>query len=164
MSLLADELAKLRALKDEAEEIGRKKTAADNAFKKQQAYCIDRMEAEKAKSFRGDTHLFTCEADKVKGRVEDRRPYIRWALENDESVIDFVDRVRGDLKESGVGESWLAQFEEEFFDAITNTSIVKFKEDGHVTNQQANSHVHDNVPLPPGLTFDPAPSISMRKS
>ena len=157
MSNLNDELTVLRQLKDAAEEHGREKKEADQAFKQQQARCLDLAEAAQCGSWRSkdNGYLFTFETDGVKGQVEDRKLYVRWALENDEAILDFLANL-----EANTG----TDYTERLLDAITSTSIVKYKEDGHVLNQQARTHTNDKAPLPPGATFRPDPKVSMRKS
>jgi hypothetical protein len=159
MSNLNDELTVLRSLKDTAEEIGRTKKEADQAFKQQQARCLDLAEAAQCGSWRSkdNGYLFTFETDGVKGQVEDRKLYVRWALENDEAILEFLDWISQQ-------DGYDPKTEELFFDAIMNTSIVKYKEDGHVLNQQARTHTNDKAPLPPGATFRPDPKVSMRRS
>ena len=153
---LNEELHELRRLKDEAEAEGRDKREADVAFKQQQARCLERCEAEEAESVKTRGYLYSV-VTKVKGQIEDRRPYIRWALENDPAIVEFLMTYCPYDLDTEV-------FREAFFDAITSTSTVKYKEDGNVMNQQARAHVDDGAPLPPGLTFRPDPYISMRKS
>lgn len=155
MSTLNQELHELRRLKDEAERLGREKEKADTAFKKQKAKCLQRAEIEEADSSRTRGYLYTFEQQRVKGQVEDRGPYVRWALENDPVVQEFLSFLAAISEED---------LEDRFYEAITSTSTVKYKEDGHVMNQQARSHIDDAAPLPPGLTFRPDPTISMRKS
>ncbi len=149
MSSLADDLRELRALKDTAEEDGRDKEAADAEFKQHMAKCLDRMEAEEAASFRtpGEGYLFS-RVDRVKGQIEDRAPYVRWALENDEGIVAFLNTWAYDREDVPLG-----QFEADFYDAIIGTSTVSYKEDGHIINAQARAHIDDKAPLPPGLTF-----------
>lgn len=160
MSSLAQELKRLRALKDTAEQLGREKKEADARFKAHQQRCLQHMQAQEAESFRTNGYLYTAIDDKVKGRVEDRREYVRWALENDEAILDFMDWA----------ETWrhrpsdFAKFKQELLDSITSTSVVQYKESQMVLNQQARSHLDDGAPLPPGMTFDPDPAIQMRRS
>ncbi len=170
MSSLADDLRKLRALKDTAEEDGRDKKDSDTAFKQHMAHCLDRMEAEEAASFRtpGKGSYLFSRVDKVKGQIEDRAPYVRWALENDEGIQEFInENIRwacGFADAPDGYEALVEEMTEAFYDAITRTSTVKYKEDGNIMNQQARSHVDDGAPLPPGLTFRPDSYISMTKS
>lgn len=161
MSTLAQNLQKMRALKDAAEQVGRDKKKADEEFKKQQSVCLRRMEADEAESFRTHGYLYTAVQNKVKGRVEDRRLYVRHCLENDESVADFVRDWGPDPFADPEGAE---KFEADLFDAITSTSLVQYRESQQTLNQQARSHLDDGVALPPGMTFDPDPSIQMRKS
>lgn len=153
---LAQDLRRVRQLKDAAEASGKNKKEDDVAFKIAQAKALDRMEAEESLSFRAPateqvpSYLYSV-VTKVKGQIEDRGPYVRWCLENDEAIIEFL-RLYPEVDE------------QDFYDAIMGTSQVSYKEDGTIMNQQANAHVDDGAPLPPGLTFRPAPYISMTKS
>lgn len=156
---LNEELHELRRLKDLAEAEGRDKKEADAAFKQHQAHCLERMEAEESESSKTRGYLYSV-VEKVKGQIEDRQPYIRWALENDPAIVEFLQWVY----ETCDADDGLVEFAARFFDALTSTSTVKYKEDGNVMNQQARAHVDDGAPLPPGLTFRPDPYISMRKS
>jgi hypothetical protein len=155
MTTLAEDLRELRRLKDEAEETGREKKATDASFKRWQAQCLERMGAEESDAFRTGDYLYSV-VTRVKGQIEDRKPYVRWALENDEAIQEFLDLINAHDDDPGLVEA--------FFDAIMGTSTVSYKEDGHVINQQARSHVDDGAPLPPGLTFRPDPYIGMTKS
>lgn len=160
MTSLAQELQRMRALKDTAETVGREKKEADARFKAQQRTCLGYMEAEEADSFRTKGYLYSAVTDRVKGRVEDRRAYVRWALENDESIQEFLDWLLND----GGWEGGHDVIEERFYDAITSTSVVSYRESQNVLNQQARTHLDDGQPLPPGMTYDPDPAIQMRKS
>jgi hypothetical protein len=157
---LNEELAYLRELKTTAENDGANKKESDKEFKQHMAKCLERMEIEGADSFRSKStgYLFSV-VNKVKGQIEDRRPYVRWALENDPSLAEFL----GKYQRVSGHDGW-EDFEDDFFDAITSTSVVTYKENGDTMNQQARAHVDDGAPLPPGLTFRPDPYISMRKS
>jgi hypothetical protein len=158
---LNEELAYLRALKDHTELAGKDKRDSDQIFKQHMAKCLERMEIEESDSFRSKStgYLFSV-VNKVKGQIEDRRPYVRWALENDPSIDEFLAK----WGKCAVDDDTEAEFAGDFFDAITSTSVVTYKENGDTMNQQARAHVDDGAPLPPGLTFRPDPYISMRKS
>lgn len=157
---LAQDLQALRALKDTAEAEGKEKKEADAAFKKAQARVLDRMEAEESDAFRTNGYLYSI-VNRVKGQIEDRGPYIRWALENDPAIIEFLRELLIAVDNRwGVHEDLTAKF----YEAITGTSVVVYKEQALVMNQQARSHVDDRAPLPPGLTFRPDPYVGMTKS
>lgn len=157
MRSLAEELRELRTLKDESEKAGREKKDADAKFKTKQAAVLERMEAEEAESFRTSGYLYTAVTERVKGQVEDRGPYVRWALENDEAIQEFLAAI-------GVTLHSDEEIAEALYSTLQSLSIVKLKEDGHVMNQQVRSHIDDKQPLPPGLTFRPDPYVSMTKS
>jgi hypothetical protein len=167
MTTLAEDLRELRRLKDAAEETGREKKATDANFKRWQAQCLERMEAEESDAFRTGDYLYSV-VTRVKGQIEDRKPYVRWALENDEAIQEFInENIRwacGFADAPDGYEALIDEMTEAFYDAIMGTSTVSYKEDGHVINQQARSHVDDGAPLPPGLTFRPDPYIGMTKS
>lgn len=162
-TLLADDLLELRRLKDVAEEEGTDKQAADAAYKKHMAHCLNRMEAEKAESQRTGDYLYSVNK-RVKGQIEDRKQYVRWALENDEGIIAFLDAIHDLCVDRKDGLVRLAELEDSFYEAIMGTSMVSYKEDGTIINGQARSHVDDEAPMPPGLTFRPDPYIGMTKS
>lgn len=161
MTTLAEELQDLHALKQRAEEVGRTKKDADAAFKQKQEVVLRRMQAEQADSFRTNGVLFTAIADRVKGQVDDRRLFVRWALENDEGIQEFL---------SWAIETWRYDpgdpdaFVEKLYDAIMNTSLVTYKENGTACNSMAKAHIDDETPLPPGLSFRPDPYIQQLKS
>lgn len=159
MRTLNEELHELRRLKDIAEAEGTEKKEADAVFKKQMEVCLHRMETEESDSSRTRGYLFTAVPDRMKGQVEDRKRYVRWALENDPGICEFLDRWTVDMHPKS-----FPNFEGDFYAAIMGTSVVKYKEDGTVINGQARAHVDDGAPLPPGLTFRPDPYIQMRKS
>jgi cytoplasmic iron level regulating protein YaaA (DUF328/UPF0246 family) len=164
MTTLAEDLRELRLRKDAAEAEGAEKKFADVKFKEWQAHCLNRMEAEEAESFRTTGYLYSINK-RVKGQIEDRRPYVRWALENDEGIQEFLDEMEDAVVSQHESiDDVVADLRSSFYDAIMNTSQVSYKEDGHVINQQARAHVDDEAPLPPGLTFRPDPYIGMTKS
>jgi hypothetical protein len=158
---LNEELAYLRELKTTAENDGANKKESDKEFKQHMAKCLERMEIEECEAHRSKStgYLFSV-VNKVKGQIEDRRPYVRWALENDPAIDEFLAK----WGKCAVDDDTEAEFAGDFFDAITSTSVVTYKENGDTMNQQARAHVDDGAPLPPGLTFRPDPYISMRKS
>jgi hypothetical protein len=160
MTTLTEELRELRLRKERAEASGRLKKEDDAAFREQQARCLDLMEAQECESYRTGGTLFSAVQDRVKGQVDDRRKFIRWALENDEAVAEFIAEW-GICAADGTPD---AAFEEAFYDAITNTSVVKLKEDGSAVNSMAKAHIDDEAPLPPGVSFRPDPYIGQRAS
>lgn len=163
MKLLADELDHLGVLKRKAERVGRYKKDRDEVFKTHQVECLDLMEAQKSKSHRGeDGTLYTRVDDRVKGQVEDRRTYVRWALEQDEAVQEFLEATIAKLRPQTVSglSAWVASF----YDAVMNTELVKFQADQGHANALARAHVDDEAVLPPGLTFRPDPYVQMRRS
>ncbi len=150
---LAQDLQEMHRLKQVAEQHGTEKKTADAAFKQKQTLVLARMQFEDADSFRTAGVLFTAINDRVKGQVDDRRQFVRWALESDEGVEEFLDEVQihpGDY--------------EKFYDAIMNTELVTYKENGTACNSMAKAHVDDETPLPPGLSFRPDPYIQQLKS
>lgn len=163
MTTLADELIELRRLKDEALAAGTVKTAADAAFKQQQAAALNRMEAEQSRRFGTDEYLYTANTDRVKGQVSDRKAYVRHELENDPAIIQFLDEWTTDIA-AKMDDAAVREFEAEFYEAIMSTSTVKYKEDRTITNAQAKAHVDDEAPMPPGLEFRPDPYIGMTAS
>ncbi len=153
---LAQDLAEMRKLKDKVEKLGRDRDKADAAFKEKQTYLLRRMDVEECKSFRHPTagYLFTRIEDRVKGQVDDRRQFVRWALESDEGIQEFVDSYIGDDHHQL----------DAFYEAIMNTELVTYKENGTACNSMAKAHVDDETPLPPGLSFRPDPYIQQLKS
>ncbi len=162
MPTLAQELSVLYRLKKKAEALGTKKSAADAAFKQKQTRALARMEYAEAGSFRHDklNVLFTKVADRVKGQVDDRRLFVRWALEADEGIAEFLVRLARCTTLDGDD----VDLEEAFYDAIMNTELVTYKENGTACNSMAKAHVDDETPLPPGLSFRPDPYIQQLKS
>jgi hypothetical protein len=153
--LLADALARLSELKTRTEDEGRTYKTQNAEFKEHQQVCLDLMEAQKTKSFRGeDGTLFTRCEDRVKGQVEDRRLYIRYCLEQDEGVQEFLD-----------AHATTEGFEAAFYDLLVGgLELVSVKEKQDKCNAQARAHIDDETPLPPGLTFRPDPYIQQRRS
>src|SRR5687767_5987043 len=115
MTTLAEDLRTMRALKDTAEADGKDKKEADAAFKQHQKRCLDRMEAEEAESFRTTGYLYSV-VNKVKGQIEDRAPYVRWALENDEGIQEFLDWL--DEQVPAHKYKTTGELERRFYDAI----------------------------------------------
>lgn len=166
MKTLNEELQELRDLKTKAEAEGAEKKEADAAFKQQQERCLQRMEIERCKAWRGDEYLYSV-VEKVKGQIEDRAPYLRWCLENDPAIQEFLAEMLDCVGvAAGEGRSrWTVEdAEQAFYEAVLGTSAIAYKEKTDIMNQQARAHVDDGAPLPPGLTFRPDPYISMRRS
>lgn len=161
---LAQELQELQRLKKETEAAGRDKTERSAAFQRQQQRCLNLMEAEGCESYRTGGVLFTANRERMKGQIEDRRLYVRWALEQDEGVQEFLERWGSVLLHAKAPASMVDELEEDLFEVLSNLSMLKLKEDGHVINQQARAHVDDERPLPPGLTFRPDPYVQQRSS
>jgi hypothetical protein len=158
MPTLNTELQRLSTLKDLTEVKGRDYKAQSADFKEQQTKCLDLMEAQGCKSWRGeDGTLYTRCEDRVKGQVEDRRLYIRYCLEQDEGVQEFLNWAweKGDELE----------LHEKFYDLLVGgLELVAVKEKQDRCNAQARAHIDDEAPLPPGLTFRPDPYIQQRRS
>lgn len=161
MPPLSEELERLSELKTIAEDTGRYYKEAGAVFKEQQAKCLDLMEAVGFKSVRGeDGTLYTRCEDRVKGQVEDRRLYIRWCLEQDEGVQEFLHEHTCDL-----GIRARGAFVSDFMELLVGgLELVAVKEKQDRANAQARAHIDDEAPLPPGLTFRPDPYIQQRKS
>ena len=152
----AAELQQLDALKAKAEDAGRDKKKAGAAFKEQEQRCLERMQAEECESFRTGGTLFTANFDRVKGQVEDRRLYIKYALDNDEAVADYLEW----LESCGVAGGG----RERLYEMLRDLSGLHLKEDQRVLNDLAKSALDDEVPMPPGVTYRPDPYIQRRRS
>jgi hypothetical protein len=156
------ELQRLSVLKHKSERVGQYKADRTNAFKIHQDRCLDLMEAMRCKSWRNDEDgtLYTRVEDRVKGQVEDRRLYIRWCLEQDEGVQEFLNDITCDRH-----PSTQADFVQSFYELLVNgLELVAVKEKQDRANAQARAHIDDEAPLPPGLTFRPDPYIQQRRS
>lgn len=162
MSTLQEDMRKLRALKDTAEEAGREKSAADEAFKRHQARCIGRAGDEETDTVGTGGYLYSV-VTKVKGQIEDRREFIRWALQQDEGVQDWLQRVLDAISGETYGDECGEEIVADFYDVMMNTMLVELKPDTTELNRIANRHIDDDAPLPPGVTFRPDSYISMRK-
>jgi hypothetical protein len=152
---LAAELKEMNRLKQEAEALVKPKQSADEAFKTQQAKCLRLMEADEADSFRTGGVLYTAIPDRMKGQVDDRSRFVRWALEQDDGIQEFIETYV-DREPSAAVEA--------FYAAIMGTEVVTYKENGTACNSMAKAHVDDEVPLPPGLSFRPDPYIQRLSS
>ena len=148
---IQQELSRLRKLKLDAERKGSAKKTADLEFKKHQSHVLTRMEATGVDGLKAGGVTFS-KVEKVKGQVDDRAEYIRWALDNDVGFQEFVQA----LKDVAVCV--------DLYEILANLELVKLKENGTLLNQQATAHVDDGAPLPPGLGFRPDNYISQRVS
>jgi hypothetical protein len=153
---IQQELQRLRRLKLDAEKTGKAKRDADLEFKKHQAHVLTRMESTGVDGLKAGGVLFT-KVEKVKGQVDDRSEYVRWALDNDEGLQAFIQRAAGRHGVAGA-------FVDELYEAVMNLELLKLKEDGQLLNQQARAHIDDGEPLPPGMGFRPDNYISQRKA
>lgn len=151
---LADALDEMQRLKLEAEQLVKPKQKADQAFKEQQAKAMRLMEAERCDSFRTGGVLYTAIPDRMKGQVDDRSRFVRWALEQDDGIQEFLEWLDAEGRQDTA-----PAITERFYSAIMGTSVVRYKEDGTACNSMAKAHVDDEVPLPPGLNFRPDPYI-----
>ncbi len=126
--------------------------AANVEFKQAEARTYAAMEASEVESLKVKGLLYSA-VEKVDGYIEDRQAFVRWALEQDEGIGEFL-------------QKWVCRedFIEEFYDAITSTELVSYKEDGTHLNAIARAHLDDRVPLPPGANFRPKNYISQRKA
>lgn len=163
---LNTELQRLSTLKELTEVKGRDYKDQNAEFKQHQTTCLDLMAAAGCGAWRDDTTgtLYTKVEDRVKGQVEDRRLYIRWCLEQDAGVQEFL----REWSPEGVIEPDLvdsAEFEAAFYDLLVGgLELVAVKEKQDRCNAQARAHIDDEAPLPPGLTFRPDPYIQQRRS
>lgn len=161
---LAAELKEMQRLKLAAEALVPGKNKADEAFKTQQAKCLRLMEDEEADSFRTGGVLYTAIPGRMKGQVDDRSRFVRWALEQDEGIQEFLGWVEDYYRYDDVMAPAFDEFKEKFYEAIMGTSVVTYKENGTACNSMAKAHVDDEVPLPPGLSFRPDPYIQRLSS
>lgn len=155
MTSLNAELQRLSTLKELAEVVGRDYKAKSADFKAHQDYCMELMEAEESESSRTQGVLYTHCKDRVKGQVEDRRLYIRWCLEQDEGVQEFLGKL----------DTYDQDLVHEFYELLVGgLELVAVKEKQDRCNAQARAHIDDEASLPPGLTFRPEPYIQQRRS
>lgn len=152
MPTIGQSFIKLRKLKAANVELGKRKATADQAFKKHQAWLLTRAEAEGVESMKIGGTLFSV-VEKVKGQIEDRGPYVRWAMENDEGLQEFIGEHAPDEK-----------FVEALYQVLTSLTLLTLKENTTLLNQQASEHVTNHEPLPPGLGFRPDPYISQKNA
>lgn len=94
---LTNELKKLRAKKQEYAEADKKAKELKAEFEAMQADLFARMEAEEV-----DSHKITglanfVRAETIYAKVQDRSEFIKWAKENDESLVEERER-----KEDGI--------------------------------------------------------------
>lgn len=162
---LAAEAIKLRALYDHKQALGQQKKEADAEHKAQEQLLLDLSERLGVESVRprGFGYTFTAVYDKVKGRIEDRRKYVEWALPQEPSLDafeeEFCDIERATSFEDA--QRRREEFRAALHQAIQDLSIVKVTERQELINTQARNHVDDEAPLPPGLGFTPEPYFSV---
>jgi hypothetical protein len=155
---LAAEAAKLHDLDVKKSELGKQHDEAKREHKQQEQNLLTLLERAGLDSLRprGLEYVFTAVDDKVKGQLEDRGPYFKWALEREPSLAEFVETSCN-----------VALSEEEFaarlHDALMNLSILKLSERQDLMNQQARKASDDEQPLPPGLGSRPVPYVSVVK-
>lgn len=158
MSTLQEDLVRLRELKQEAAAASAAATEKSGEFKSFQAKTLDRAEAEKTTTIGTDGTLFSV-THKVKGNVTDRKAFVRWALEQDESIQEFLQFL---IEEWRYNPGDPAPMVEQFYEAVMGTALVEYKPDGKELNRIATSHVDDDQPLPPGVGWYPDNYISQR--
>lgn len=152
------DLIHLRKLKRLAVKATFAKSKADKAFKLHQMKTIDRIDAqpadERVDQIGAGGTLFSV-VTKVKGHVQDRKRFVRWALQEDDAIQDFLQR--------WMPEGGEKAFIEDFYDAAMGTALISYKPDTTELNRMANAHVEDGEPLPPGVQWRPDSYISQRK-
>lgn len=157
---IRQELIKLRKLKNANLAAGKKKTAADTTFKKHQAHVLTRMEAEEIESLKSSGTLFVV-VEKVKGGIEDRAEYVKYALDEDAGLQEFIEKWTNTLGDDRFDPAvYGPQFQEELYATITGLSLLSLKEDTGLLNKAARAHVDDGIPMPPGVSCRPDPYIS----
>jgi hypothetical protein len=156
---IAAELAELRRLDEEKTKANTAATAAKDAHKQHEQRVVDLMDRLGLDSSRprGVGYTFTVVADKVKGQIEDKRPYFEWALEREPSLAEFIDGL-SDLDNVNV------PVRERLHEALMNLSILKLSERQELLNSTARAHKDDEAPLPPGMGFRPVPYVSVTKA
>lgn len=154
------EFLKLRKLKRTSLAAGKVKSKAEELFKKQQAHVLTRCEAQGIESMKTYGTLFAV-VEKVKGGVEDRAEYVKYALDNDEGLQEFIAEY-----EMALGchyepdHTCRRDLKENLYRAITGLAVLSLREDGALLNRLARSHVDDGIPMPPGTNCRPDPYIS----
>lgn len=169
---IEQDLIALRKRKREAEESGRKARKANIDFKQFQSKLLGRIESRAGVPEGSDPLDFSMKTagtlfsvvQKIKGAVDDRARYVRWALENDEGVSNFIVRLMGLADTACYSQEEVDALIEEFIEAITSTELIEYKEKGDKLNQLVSTAIEDDEILPPGTTFRPDNYISQRAS
>ena len=94
---LGEELRELHRLKKEYEEAAKDAKEKKTAFEIAQSNAFARMEAEECGSHKIDGIANFVRAETIYAKIQDRSEFIRWAKENDESLIEERER-----KEDGI--------------------------------------------------------------
>jgi hypothetical protein len=102
----------------------------------------------------GVGYTFTAVNDKVKGQLDDRRPFLEYGLENDPALTHFIAQWAEGRQD----------FERELYDALLNLSILKLAERQDLLNKYARAAHDDERPLPPGVGLRLDPYVSVTKS
>jgi hypothetical protein len=159
MTDLSDELAKLAELRAASAEAGTTHTTSKAKLAEQQELCLGLMLQAKSKTFRHDESgiLFTRNEKRVKGQVDDRRRYVRYCLEQDAGVAEFLDNCAFGGDDFDVTEA--------FYDLLVGgLEMLSVTPKQDKANALARQHINDEAPLPPGLNFRPDPYIQQRGS
>lgn len=92
MTILAEDLEKLKDLKVEA-------AAAKKAWQKKkdeqdewERHCYDRMDAEKTASHKSEAGVGFAKYEQTFAQIQDREKFIEWALENDPDLVQHRER------------------------------------------------------------------------
>jgi hypothetical protein len=172
---IEQDFVSLRKKKLEAEEAGRKSRALNTAFKQFQAKVINRIESRAGVpegsdpldySMKTQGTLFSV-VQKIKGDVDDRDRYVRWALENDEGIQEFLEYLRIQIAGRSAGVLDLdsvIEIEQRFYEAILGTELVEYRHKQDKLNQLVSQYIDDDMVLPPGATFRPDNYISQRSA
>lgn len=164
---LNQRLDALRKLKKTAEAKSRSSRDAGAAFKQAEARTYAALDAAGVESMKVKGTLFSL-VEKVDGYVEDRAEYIDWALRQDDGLNEFIQEnliwAAGFADAPDGYEALCKQMIEAFYNAIKNTELVTYKEDGQALNAIARAHIDDGAPMPPGVNFRPKNYISQRSA
>lgn len=93
---LGEELQELREEKIAYREADKEAKRLKKIHDEHQYRIIERMEAEKCKSYSDGETLFVS-ASTVMANVQDREAFVEWAKDYDESLLDPLPRERGEL-------------------------------------------------------------------
>lgn len=158
---IRQDFIRLRSLDRAKKAAAEKAKLATNDFKKFQMKVLDRAEAEDTHVMGTSGTLFSV-VHKVKGNVTDKKAFVRWALEQDEGIQEFLQQLVRAVTDAEYPDDLASELVDSFYEAVMGTALVHYSADGTELNRIATAHTDNDEPLPPGVGWYPDNYVSQR--